>query len=783
MATYQHLLDIPGGVTLLTPFEVSKLLARISDVKADDYIDMERALERFRSVFEGAQQARNTVRRLSDRKTEVNAWDRLLWHPSTINNFAKLMGRSLRDPDRTTLAQVADVFRGAEVKEDQHDLDANDEQMEIDAEAQIRLRYRPDLLAHNFFLDIIARVCSTLSETSLKGGNKEEEEWAGEGDPDLKLPAKPLSLEDFLAVEKEHEAPYLTLADARGYFYAIWTEIESPKRQNKALYPDAFSWSARILLEAKTATYDLVTAFRDGRHVNDDLVIPKAEEEKQFRGKRSKPTGWYRVQKALMVAQEKGALGTVLINQALWEYCKIQRCAKACTDITGQTRIVDGQQGASDSSDQHADAALMEVYEAMRWNVVQQEMTALRREREAQAATRGRGLFGSSLSNSGNRAGFLSSLFKSEPETPNESQKTFKSTLLGTDVPRLAIPTDATYGVLARHFALNRGDYDQTVGILEDYRQSGGDGAAAIRPLNIAFYDPLFRGFALHGVPSSIVNNKDPEQDQWQLDPSVDSTSSVARWNMTNLLLHLEALLQMPSPSFRALLAQEWKYARILSQVSSTKSDPDRDQALEALLSPLRFMPSLQDGPFSAAAFEESSSPRSAASRSRDYDRRRAALRGRAPTPHQVFYILTALRRCMGDRHSDKVLEWYHKLKEKFSDPNQLSTEEDVEAVVGQGEGHQWATVEEEEEATIRRQETGWRGWKMDNRLKRLIPFLEAKAKEEALQWQYEQASGEGQEVGMDQQWQGDAEQSQREGEEREDVLERKEEQIVERQD
>ncbi|CAO1625931.1 unnamed protein product [Jaminaea pallidilutea] len=492
--------------------------------------------------------------------------------------------------------------------------------------------------------------------------------------------------------EAANSAEHWSLGRVYNSFRYIWTAIVS---SGTPLQPDASTYSIRMAIEARMIEQEIY-------RVLDNEVLRD----------RTLRFTWQDLRKTLIEIDRAGLLNMRHIDQAVTAYGRLRTVISKAVragkvSMEGSAKIearVFGDVAPGASVDH-----VREVYEVLRFNVLRRETEALRRqgEAEAQEMQAAKGIHGQE------KHGFFHRLFgtpdaRHRPEISSTEAGEHKTSapavlpLVGIELGASMIPSAVTFEQLSRYYAAVCGDYQAAIGIVEDYRssQEAEDGALpSSSVVGVGTLDGMFLGFALHGVPFQL------ESDQWVPRQGVTGHRDFD-WNILNLWPFVDELLALRPgiPSATKREAEQRRYRRVAETVSENAEAASQE----------------------GSPFEQ---PTRGATFARSHDESAVNLvqrspTNRAPSRKQVFTLLTALRRCMGDEHDDHVLDVFHRLEAKFGYGPGWGFTVAPEGEIGSGDH----ALLREQSALPNRQ--GWRGWMIDARLRRLVSFLRQRVAE-----------------------------------------------------
>lgn len=724
--------DLPGGASLLSVDETRKLLARL-DGRHD--LGTHSALSMAKMLTESARVARQRLRERPGSERELEAWRRLLGARSTARVLVLLISRGSWMVTKMDVVQAMEALRML------------DEERPLRSPAS-----RGSTL--DLVLDVIARAAYTprseerypnedayLVDSDSAGPSQQR--YGEPPDSDLLKPWK-------WDVLNDPEKP-LDIETAMSSYSRLWSAMEATEGINFK----AFSYASRIKMEGKMARKELLDylqAWTEG-----------APSSHSSSSSSAKPFGFERVRQTLREAAEQGLLSVAHIHEALGQFSAIayalrEAMSYARVDAHKREPIVrsllaaksprDGEwlfrassSSSSSSMDQSLDEQMRQVYEALRWNSVRKEMAELHSTKEPRRGSGSSGdiagskptvfeqLFGLTLSLV--RPSHASSLAGTAGDQQNDSLPREHLPLLGIPLPDHICANEITQEVLIRHYAVVSGNFEAMREVVADYRSSGspaaappqpatlftsddrgidgGQGAAELvgLPLRVGTLYSVIRGFAFHGVPFVLTHDEATEREVWQPreDLAEELSPAQLQWNIVRLNEYVDELLRL-KPRTAAMRAREAERARErkrLREVAAAaavagRPGPSRQGARAGWMARRHDNKGTEDDERLATAEAESEDAKPSAPWATQLDL--------SPSPRQVFFILTALRRCMGDEHDDRVLEVFRRLEAKF------------------GYGRNGGGSEEAAEHW-KPNRNGWRGWRMDNRLRRLVDFLQ----------------------------------------------------------
>ncbi|CAO1613499.1 unnamed protein product [Parajaminaea phylloscopi] len=366
---------------------------------------------------------------------------------------------------------------------------------------------------------------------------------------------------------------------------------------------------------------------------------------------------WTRLQTAYRESVEAGLANVSHVNKIMHEYSRLRRTVELILDRDSASNTSESKSSLAEQilavNGQRPHTLIRETYEALRWNSVRLEMAQLRDS--------------------------MSSELSSPSPLTNEAGSALS--LLGAALPASLQPDMGTYFIMIAHHAIVEGDYQATMNVIQDFQESERTRDATLKPqLSNSMYHTIFKGFALHGVPFAFYPDKSglawshsassdgASMGSWRaVDTVVASDHPKYDWNIVNLLTFIEEYLEAP---LAPVPAASWAQASV--HVAST-SRPSHSE----------------DGQPQRKQFV------------------------RCPSPDHLYFMITALRRCMGDAHDDKVLEVMARVRAKFEfEPSTIRSDEPQTA------------------SRVRRHQNHLPEWKLDNRMQRLMAFLETRLAE-----------------------------------------------------
>lgn len=470
----------------------------------------------------------------------------------------------------------------------------------------------------NAMLGLLVASPEWSTEGSLDGerrrGSDDDECFFKTPLPDLNLGfSSPVAYTAGLLTQGEHQISLRSLRVAHHLFDHIWRALKSlPRRRNR---PNARSYLHRIAMECKVAHAEIIDPL---------LVVDAAEIRSQgFSGQQDSGKGWRRVQRATQDAYASKKLHHSHVSKIAHEASKVQArireaLTKADPSLSSQEQDHLAERLLGTDSKLVSDSAMWELFEAMRYNSVQQEMEKLR-----PAASGDENL---------------------TKDAPTEAASL---RLLGTPLPRSVIPNKVDFDIFIRHFACVSSDYAATMNIAEDCRtffdnnaeHTSDEPARPTSMLDISTLCLVIRGFALHGVPfrhQPVEHSEEPDLlrdcEGWK--PAEDRLAQdhpKIKWNICNLMPFVRELLAKPD----AILAghENLKLAVGANGRGGTVSG-------------------------NYAHRREGSARPAAAYRKRK-------LMPVLPSD-DFFFLLLALRRCTGDEYDDEVLKVVRQVLQNF---------------------------------------------------------------------------------------------------------------------
>ena len=388
---------------------------------------------------------------------------------------------------------------------------------------------------------------------------------------------------------------------------------------------------------------------------------------------------WEPVRRLMEIIADQGMLRASHLNQVMWASLRYD---PSLLEAQSGERTEDWSSVGWPSSD-----AYRQIYEEMRGNAVRAEMDALQHSQNKETIARNAPCI-----------------------PPLDNALLGKVRTMPTDV----LPTHLTYELLIRALTW-RGDLRGAVVILDEMMQSQADSTKRLLSLRrgeqlsdptsspnfqptLATFDAFFRGFCKHGVPSTLLDfdHSSPQKGQWV---QTHTNEEANGWTIEALEGLLEGLLDLDAMSCRRAE---------LGYPSAIEKEPEHSDHSSMLSSKLALRsPSLDIDKTSGLQSEDPSLTetwQSIASLQSPEQTRIESCHG--PTRQQRFNILTALRRTSTDDPEWVIAQW-QRVEDKFG-PS--------------GEG-----LDVCDEAGELINEEGWKGWKTDARLERVLLFLEKK--------------------------------------------------------
>ncbi|PWN48474.1 hypothetical protein IE53DRAFT_381321 [Violaceomyces palustris] len=430
---------------------------------------------------------------------------------------------------------------------------------------------------------------------------------------------------------------------------------------------------------------------------------------------------WNELWSCLNSALEKGKLNTAVFNSALW----------------GVGRSVEGSLKIRE---------LVEIYGMMRGNLVELEREKLRLGRDL-GRWEGKSRNGSDVNGDGmegggggdsevvdgcdgsfERQGGKGADDRRGPtrSSPNQRGQQALARIFGmSHLPREIVPDKITYSIMIKLTSWS-GDFATSIGILKDMtstpagREGGEEEEVELLTPDISIYDSLFRAFSKHSIASKCVklDRQRPWETQWEV-PCVGGESGgegtsrrssskkpLSNWNVLTLSEIFESLLEI-RPS--AVKGREEVATR--SRRSTPSSDSREVKLIQEDQDATGRLPPRMRERMERTMRDVLSSPPSP----RTLDPERASPTP-PPTPKQLFWILTSLRRSSGD-HPEWVLSQWDRLVNKFGGGTDFLWENVVREREGGGE-------EEEMVSDSVVNDQGWKGFRIDQRIKRILRYL-----------------------------------------------------------
>lgn len=713
---------LPGGASLLSVEETRSLLARL-DGRHD--LGTGKALEMARMLTTCARTARQRLEEYGGSPREVQEWRRLLGAQTTARTLVMLITRGSWMVGKSDVVEAMEALRM------------------LDEERPIsRSQSRGSRL--NLVLDVVAR--AAYDQKGEAGELAAEDHVPGHTEELLDPESHPLKPWTWPGLTDPNRP--LDVATAAAVFERIWTTMETEGMGFKA-----FSYASRLKMEGKKARSELLASLAKWATGRPGAQSSATADAKIF--------GFDRVRQSLVEAHDFGLLSAAHIHEALGQYSKLSfalreamtelrvdedrhqpilRSLLAAQSQREAERAFISRSGATAGLPSSTlllpsvDEQIRQVYEALRWNAVRSEMALLRasKERAEGEAARQRKptvfeqLFGLTPS-LGRPATSIAVATDHEAEPyPQPAGATAEEVvpLLGIPLPSHIHATSMTQEVLIRHYALVSGDFNAVQEVVEDYRSSLDPGVAPPKitslflrqhgqneeegresehhPLRVGTLCSVIQGFSFRGVPFVLSYEEDESgrrREVWhpREDLLTDGEHPSLAWNINHLNTYVEELLMLKprTAAMRIKEAEREKERQRLANIT-----------VKATTSKLR-----ENGPSTAG--DESQSRREEASSPATWETQLDL----SPSPRQVFFILTALRRCMGDEHDGRVLDVWERLEAKFGYRSRLH-------------GVQETASSKTTEQHSRPNAFGWRGWRVDNRVRRLVDFLKERKEE-----------------------------------------------------
>lgn len=356
---------------------------------------------------------------------------------------------------------------------------------------------------------------------------------------------------------------------------------------------------------------------------------------------------------------EKKMLETDHVNQLMWSTLRYNPAEHQSYDQPGEFKWPDVDD-------------CMDMYQEMRGNAVRVEMEWERRQSGEPERTIG----------SASSAGALLNWSKG--------------------LPIIILPDQITYDLLIRGFAW-RGDLQRASCILNEMTQSCVGTQDRLRKLKrgrvdtkeeeppsllyaatLSTFDSFFRGFAKHSRPYDLVHFDvtDPGASEWK---AMEGDEEQNDWSIESLQDLFEKYLALDSRKCREALEGYCRPAAAKTRTGRSEEEVDQDDWYvdfdDSFMQQWDSILSLED----AEAHHVKTCP--------------------APTPGQLFFVLTALRRASND-NAHWVLSQWQRVVDKFGHPTQRNHGQKQESNANAG---------------------GWTGWKLDNRLVRILAHLRSK--------------------------------------------------------
>ncbi|KAJ1021186.1 hypothetical protein NDA16_003972 [Ustilago loliicola] len=404
---------------------------------------------------------------------------------------------------------------------------------------------------------------------------------------------------------------------------------------------------------------------------------------------------WDAVHRAVRSAHDKGVLNIDCVNNAIGHW--LVR-GPASAKRLGQDRCF--EHTATDTA--------LEVYRQLRQNLVHAELASHHSEiaygdRDSNSAASQdedslAELEPLSWPDRNERRG----LDRSRNSATSTSNDAIEATLGIPRLPRNMVPDEITHALMINSLARD-GRFADALSVFKDLvstplrlsakgRKEGKIGSAdeatdekTIQP-TLAIFDSFFRGFSRHGRPSAAVmfDAEYPQRSTWEAIPNKETEEAEEGSEAGTLQSkqdrpHAQQLQLWSIETFQQIFDAFLNLEPDLSQVLlSGAMDKDAESANRTISTPLGWLTLSEK-------------------------RRMDALR-RAPSTNQLFWILTAIRRVSND-HAGWSLAMWQKVVDKF-EPHDAATS-------SSHDGH------------------GWIGFRLDNRLGRVLEHLEARVAQE----------------------------------------------------
>jgi hypothetical protein len=357
---------------------------------------------------------------------------------------------------------------------------------------------------------------------------------------------------------------------------------------------------------------------------------------------------------------KKKMLDTSHINQLMWATLRYDPAVHQPFDLPGDVKWPNIDD-------------CVEMYQEMRGNAVRVEMEWERRQSGEPERTMG------------------------SASTPN----TLLQRLKGLPIP--VLPDQITYELLIRGFAWH-GDLQRAASTLNEMTQSCVDTQDRLDKLRrdkvdnkeeeppsllytatSATYDSFFRGFARHATPYTLVHfdPSEPRASEWK---AIEGEKEHNDWSIEALKGIFEEYLNIDPEKCRMALKGYRRSAPVRKKTWQFEDEVDQDDWYMVLDdSMMQLWDSIISLEYPEAGYLKTSP---------------------APTPRQLFFVLTALRRASND-NAMWVLSQWQRVVDKFGHSMQLR----------HGQKHGSDNVNAE----------GWTGWKVDDRLVRILEHLRSK--------------------------------------------------------
>jgi hypothetical protein len=371
------------------------------------------------------------------------------------------------------------------------------------------------------------------------------------------------------------------------------------------------------------------------------------------------------LRKVSIKLQKRKLLETSHVNQLMWATLRYDPIFQDSLDVT-----FDAQWPKIEDC--------MQLYQEMRGNAVQVEMEWERRQN-----------------------GELKKLFGPN-QWPNHVAPPNALLQREKGLPIDILPDQITYELLIRGLTW-RGDLRRAASLFDEMTQSDVGTHQRLKKLKrdkidskeveppsqfyhgtFSTYDSFFRGFAKHSIPCNIVyfDPKEPNSTQFE---AIQGEEEQNDWNMQSLMDLLDAYLRLDPKACREAMEGYRSKAPIRKRTWLFEDQIDKiDWFLDLDNSMMQLWDSIMSLENPEAHSQMETCP--------------------GPSPQQLFFLLTALRRASNDNARWVLFQW-QRVVDKFG------------------------SIRQSEEAENQRtpNEEGWTGWKLNHRLVRVLDHLKSR--------------------------------------------------------